>query len=83
VTLLNAYALYKYVYLSIYLHESVCRARGSGSGCITQLEVMDPCRREAWKAEARPEKPRAEVGFPTADQGFSSIRGTLFDFYGI
>jgi len=44
---------------------------------------MDPCRREAWKAEARPEKPRAEVGFPTADQGFSSIRGTLFDFYGI
>ena len=30
-----------------------------------------------------PEVPRAEVGFPTADQGFSSIQGTLFGFYGI
>jgi len=26
---------------------------------------------------------RAEVGFPTADQGFSSIQSTLFGFYGI
>ena len=26
---------------------------------------------------------RAEVGFPTADQGFSSIRGTLLGFYGV
>jgi len=26
---------------------------------------------------------RAEVGFPTADQGFSSIQGTLFGFYDI
>ena len=39
---------------------------------------------------ARPEGPklepeglRAEVGFLTADQGFSSIQGTLFAFYGI
>jgi len=30
-----------------------------------------------------PEEPRAEVRFPTADQGFSSIQGTLFGFYGI
>ena len=30
-----------------------------------------------------PEGPRAEVGFPTADQGFSSIQGTLFGFCGI
>ena len=30
-----------------------------------------------------PEGLRAEVGFPTADQGFSSIQGTLFAFYGI
>ena len=30
-----------------------------------------------------PEEPRAEVGFPTADQGFLSIQGTLFRFYGI
>jgi len=30
-----------------------------------------------------PKGPRAEVGFPTADQGFSSIQGTLFDFHGI
>ena len=26
------------------------------------------------------EGPRAEVGFPTADQGFSSIQGTLVGF---
>ena len=30
-----------------------------------------------------PEGQRAEVGFPTADQGFSNIQGTLFGFYGI
>jgi len=29
------------------------------------------------------EGPRAEVGLPTADQGFSSIQVTLFGFYGI
>jgi len=38
-------------------------------------------RLEGQKLE--PEGPRAEVGFPTADQGFSSIQGTLFGFYGI
>jgi len=32
---------------------------------------------------ARLEGPKVEVGFPTADQGFSSIRGTPFGFYGI
>ena len=26
---------------------------------------------------------KAEVGFPTTDQGFSSIQGTVFGFYGI
>ena len=30
-----------------------------------------------------PEEPIAEVGFPTADQGFPNIQGTLFGFYGI
>ena len=35
------------------------------------------------RPKLEPEGPRAEVGFPTADQGFSSIRGTLFGFYGI
>ena len=35
-------------------------------------------RREGPKLE--PEGQRAEVGFPTADQGFSSIQGTLFGF---
>jgi len=32
-----------------------------------------------------PKGPRAEVGFPspTADQGFSNIQGSLFDFHGI
>ena len=29
------------------------------------------------------ERPRAEMGFPTADQRFSCIRCTLFGFYGI
>ena len=38
-------------------------------------------RLEGLKLE--PEGPRAEVGFPTAEQGFSSIQGTLFGFYGI
>ena len=31
---------------------------------------------------ARLDGQRAEVGFPTADHGFSSIQGTLFGFYG-
>jgi len=30
-----------------------------------------------------PEGLRAEVGFPTANRGFSSIQGTLLGFYGI
>jgi len=34
-------------------------------------------------SKLEPEGPRAEVAFPTADQGFSSIQGTLFGFYGI
>jgi len=38
-------------------------------------------RLEGLKLE--PEGPRAELGFLTADQGFSSIQGTLFDFHGI
>jgi len=44
-----------------------------------QQEVVDPYRREL-KPEGlqlAPEGPRAEVGFPTAYQGFSSIHGTL------
>ena len=32
---------------------------------------------------ARLERTRAEVGFPTADQGLSSIQGTLFGSYDI
>jgi len=38
-------------------------------------------RLEGLKLE--PEGPRAEVGFPPAIQGFSSIQGTLSGFYGI
>ena len=38
-------------------------------------------RLEGPKFEA--EGPRAEVGFPIADQEFSSIQGTLFGFCGI
>ena len=29
-----------------------------------------------------PKGPRGEVGFSNANQGFSSIQGTLFGFYG-
>ena len=38
-------------------------------------------RPEGQKLE--PEGQRAEVGFPTADQGLSSIQRTLFGFCGI
>ena len=38
-------------------------------------------RLEGTKLE--PEGLREEVGFPTADEGFSSIQGILFGFYGI
>jgi len=38
-------------------------------------------RLEGTKLE--PEGLREEVGFPTADRGFSSIQGILFGFYGI
>jgi len=34
-------------------------------------------------AKLEPEGPRAEVGFPTADQEFSSIQGTLLGFCGV
>jgi len=45
--------------------------------------MVDPYRREAFEGpKLEPEGPRAEVGFPTTDQGFSSIQGTL-SFYGI
>jgi len=43
---------------------------------LSSLTHSSPYRRE-------PEWPRAEVGFPTADHGFSSIQGTLFGFRGI
>jgi len=42
---------------------------------------VDPYRREVEGPELEPEEPRTEVGFPTTDQGFSSIEGTLFGFY--
>ena len=44
--------------------------------------LVDPYRREAW-LKLEPERPRAEVGFPTADQGFPTFQGTLFGYYGI
>ena len=34
-------------------------------------------------AKLKPEGPRAEVRFLTADQEFSNIQRTLFGFYGI
>jgi len=34
-------------------------------------------------SKLEPEGPRAEVGFPAADHGFSSIQGTLLGFCGI
>ena len=50
-------------------------------GLITQQQVVDPYRLEGPKL--KPEGARAKMGFSTADQGFSSIQGTLFGFYGI
>jgi len=44
--------------------------------------LVDPYRREGW-LKLEPERPRAEVGFPTADQGFPTFQGTLFGYYGI
>ena len=34
-------------------------------------------------SKLEPERPRIEVGFSTADQGFSSIQVTMLGFYGI
>jgi len=43
--------------------------------------ILVGARLEGSKLE--PEGPRADVGFLTADQEFSSIQGTLFGFNGI
>ena len=51
---------------------------------MAKLPVVKlPSKRWWIPVGARLEGPRAEVGFPTADQGFSSIQGTLFGFYAI
>ena len=42
---------------------------------MTQQEMVVGVRLEGLKLE--PEGPRAELGFLTADLGFSSIQGTL------
>jgi len=49
--------------------------------CVPAVKLL--CKRWWIPVGARSEGPRAEVGFLTADQGFSSIQGTLFGFYGI
>jgi len=47
----------------------------------TRWWIPTGARLEGPKLES--EEPRAEVGFPTADLGFSNIQRTLFGFYGI
>jgi len=44
----------------------------------TQQEVVDPLGAKPERPKLGPEGPRAEVVFPSADQGFSSIQGTVF-----
>ena len=46
----------------------------------TQQEVVDPLGAKPERPKLEPEGPRAEVVFSSADQGFSSIEGTVFGF---
>jgi len=48
----------------------------SGKGKLSDLFILNYIL-----TKLEPEGPRAEVGLPTADQGFLSIQGTLFGFY--
>jgi len=48
---------------------------------VTEPVVKLLCKRWWIPTGARLDRPRAEVRFPTADQGFSSIQGLWF--YGI
>jgi len=62
-----------------------------GKGALTPLTkimrtfLSRSCIQEENEPHAitQPEGPRAEVGFPTADQGFPSIQSTLCGFCGI
>ena len=46
--------------------------------------MVDPYRREAWRAEAQAWRAESRGGVPeSTDQGFSRIQGNLFGFYGI
>ena len=60
-----------------------CSRRGRRRSQVGRAVVKLLSKRWWIPAGATPKGPRAEVGFPTADQGFSSIQGTFFDFYGI
>ena len=63
-------------------------ARSSASGvCLPVAKLLGKrwwitigARLEGPKLES--EEPRAEVGFRSADQGFSSIQGSMFGFCG-
>jgi len=48
---------------------------------INRWWIPTGARLEGPKLE--PKGPRAQVGFPTADLGFSSIQGILLGFYSI
>ena len=56
---------------------------GSKVKCYAVESVVKLLSARLEGSKLEPEGQRAEVGFPTADQGFSCIQGTLFGFYGI
>ena len=64
--------------------QSTCRISGGCNTAVewlnTQQEVVDPLGAKPERPKLEPEGPRAEVVFPSADQGFSSIEGTVFGF---
>ena len=65
-----------------------CYAYSIRCGLLLQMQWLNYSARGggflyARGLKGRSSSPRAEVGFPTADQKFSSIQGTLFGFHGI
>jgi len=46
----------------------------------TEQEVVDPTGARLEGSKLEPEEPRAEVGFPTADQGFQAFKALCLAF---
>ena len=73
-------------FVSLSVTSSLLLARGSVSSTVVKLlskRRWIPAVMRLAGSKLESEGPSSEVGFPTADLGFSSIQGTLFGFYGI